>query len=149
MNKVPLLLVMLTLTANRAFCDLVDEGIAKYGNRDYDGAIADYTKAIERNPNYAIAYSCRGNAKQAEGDIGGAIADYTKAIKLKPDYAFAYYNRGNAKRVKGDYDGAIVDFTKAIERTPTMHSHTMTAAMRSMPKAIVTVPSLIGQKPSN
>ena len=31
-----------------------NRGNAKYDLQDYDGAIADYTKAIELNPNYAV-----------------------------------------------------------------------------------------------
>ena len=95
-----------------------NRGIAKRAKGDLDGAIADYTKAIELKPDYAVAYSNRGAAKQAKGDLDGAIADFTKAIELKPDYPHAYVNRGIAKRAKGDSDGAIADCTKAIELKP-------------------------------
>ena len=95
-----------------------DRGIAKRKKGDLDGAIADFTKAIELKPNYAEAYANRGNAKQAKGDLDGAIADSTNAIELKPDDAEAYTNRGNAKRAKGDLDGAIADSTKTIELKP-------------------------------
>ena len=37
-------------------------GIAYRNLEDYDAAIADYTKAIEINPNYAEAYNNRGIA---------------------------------------------------------------------------------------
>jgi tetratricopeptide (TPR) repeat protein len=36
--------------------------------RDTKGAIADYTKAIELNPQYADAYYNRGNTKSKLGD---------------------------------------------------------------------------------
>ena len=38
-------------------------GVEKYDKKDYQGAIADYDKAIELNPKYADAYYKRGNAK--------------------------------------------------------------------------------------
>jgi tetratricopeptide (TPR) repeat protein len=63
-------------------------GYAK-GARDIDGAIADFTKAIEANPKYAEAYYYRGLARHAKRDLDGAIADFTKAVELKPDFADA------------------------------------------------------------
>src|SRR5271166_1076835 len=95
-----------------------NRGNAKDNKGDSDGAIADYSKAIELKPDYANAYYNRGVAKQAKSDLDGAIADYSKAIELKPDFAQAYYNRGYAKQAKGDLDGAFADFTKAIKLKP-------------------------------
>ena len=71
----------------------------EYWNRAYDksengdnyGAIADYTKAIELDPDYANAYYNRAILKRDLKDYYGAIADYTKAIELNPDYVDAYY----------------------------------------------------------
>ena len=85
---------------------------------DYYGAIADYTKAIELNPNYADAYNNRGNAKENLKDYYGAIADYNKVIELNPNDADAYYNRGISKEKLKDNYGAIADYTKAIELNP-------------------------------
>ena len=87
----------------------------KTENGDYYGAIADYTKAIEINPNEAIAYYNRGLAKYYLKDYYGAVADYTKAIEINPNDGDTYYNRGLAKYDLKDYEGAISDSTKAIE----------------------------------
>ena len=65
--------------------------------KDDYGAIADFTKAIELDPDDAVAYYNRGNSKRKLKDYYGAIADYTKAIELDPDVADAYYNRGWSK----------------------------------------------------
>jgi len=51
---------------------------------DYDGAIDDYTKAIELNPKEAQHYRYRGEARLGKGDLDGALADFTQAAKLKP-----------------------------------------------------------------
>ena len=90
-------------------------GNSKYYFKDYKGAIADYTKAIELKYRYTEAYNSRGLVKFDLQDYIGAIADYTKAIELNPNYADAYKNIGVAKYYLGDYDGAIADLNKAIE----------------------------------
>src|SRR6266545_3738910 len=43
-----------------------------------DGAIDDYTKAIEINPRFAKAYNSRGSARFYKGDHDGATADFEK-----------------------------------------------------------------------
>ena len=94
--------------------------------QDIKGAISDYTKAIEINPN-GLAYNDRGFLKSTIKDYKGAILDYTKAIELSPnflsykdiempfDMSLLYLNRGNAKAALNDYKGAVLDFSKAVE----------------------------------
>ena len=75
------------------------EDFARRGNTrseqgELDGAIADFTKAIELDPGLAEAYTNRGIARGRTGDLDGAIADHTKTIELKPQLTAAYLNRG-------------------------------------------------------
>src|SRR5437016_5330741 len=79
--------------------------------KDYDGAIANLTKAIELNGNYAEAYYNRGLARRQKGDIDGAIADYTAALRINPKYAEAHLARAIARELNVDQDGAILDYT--------------------------------------
>ena len=62
--------------------DHLNRGNTKYHLRDYQGAIADYTKAIEINPQYALNYINRGIAKGMSGDHYGACSDYKKAVSV-------------------------------------------------------------------
>jgi tetratricopeptide (TPR) repeat protein len=85
------------------------------------GALADYNKAIELDPNIAIAYFNRGQLKYyADKNFTGAIADYTKAIELHTDAQEddIFFARANAKMQLKDFAGAIADFTKTIELNP-------------------------------
>jgi tetratricopeptide (TPR) repeat protein len=98
--------------------DYYKRGVAKQFKDDYDGAIADSTRAIKLDPKYVPAYYLRGVAKQEKGDSDGATADFNRAIELDPKFASAYNNRGLARQGKGNSDGAIADFNRAIELDP-------------------------------
>lgn len=91
---------------------------AKYAQKDYSGAIADYNKVIEIDPNHAEAYDKRGSAKLGQEDYSGALSDYTKAIEINPEFAGVYFNQGLLRYTQQDYYGAIADFTKIIEIDP-------------------------------
>ena len=77
--------------------DLVNRGIEKGKKGDLDGAIADFTRAIELNPKDDAPYYNRAQAKWLRKDRAGAIADYTRAIELGSTNPAAYNNRGNAR----------------------------------------------------
>ena len=49
---------------NRTIQTLSDSGLVKYSNRDYIGAIVDYTQTIQLKPDYATVYYNHGNAKE-------------------------------------------------------------------------------------
>jgi tetratricopeptide (TPR) repeat protein len=62
--------------------EFVKRGNVKYAKHDLDGAIEDYSKAIELDPKLAEAYDSRGYIKKAKGDQAGADADFAQAAKL-------------------------------------------------------------------
>ena len=67
--------------------------------KDYQGAFADYSKAIQLDPQVAGNYYNFGVAKMQLKDYQGAIADFSKAIQLDPQYDIAYNNREFSKGV--------------------------------------------------
>jgi tetratricopeptide (TPR) repeat protein len=67
-------------TARRHF----NQGVANYNSGNYEQAIADYNKAIELDPNYALAYNNRWNACADSGDLEQAIADFERYLELAP-----------------------------------------------------------------
>ncbi len=94
-------------------------GAARYWKKgDFDGAITDYTRAIELDPEYAEAYDYRGFAHLNNGDIDKAIADYTKAIDIDQELTEAYKDRATAYLANSDFGNAINDYTKAIQLDP-------------------------------
>ncbi|MCX5692556.1 MAG: tetratricopeptide repeat protein, partial [Candidatus Omnitrophica bacterium] len=65
--------------------EALDKGIEYAQKGKYDEAISEYNEAIEINPNYAEAYSNRGDAYAKQGNLSQAISDCTKAIGINPD----------------------------------------------------------------
>jgi tetratricopeptide (TPR) repeat protein len=98
--------------------NLVNRGIEKAKKGDLDGAIADFDRAAELNPQDDAPYYNRAQAKRLKNDTAGAIADYTRAIELGSTNPAAYNNRGNARAENNDQDGAIADYTHAIKLKP-------------------------------
>ena len=109
----------------------ISQGNEKRNRGDYDGAIADFDRAIEIDPDNAGAYHGRGEAKRGKGDYDGAITDCDRAIELDPDDPGGCNIRGMSKWQKGDYEGAITDFDRAIEVDP---GHTGAYYIRGMIK---------------
>lgn len=120
----------------------------KAENGDYQGAIADATKAIQIAPSYGKAFVIRANARRLSGDYQGALADtnrspnyasadydcamrrlaagddppgladFNQRIQLDPKNAGAYEGRSCIKLGQKDYQGAIVDIDRAIQLDP-------------------------------
>ncbi|HBL10236.1 MAG TPA: hypothetical protein DD379_02140 [Cyanobacteria bacterium UBA11162] len=59
-----------------------NRGLARKELGDNQGAIADYTQAIKRNSNHALAYYDRGLAHANVGNRQSAIKDLQQAAKL-------------------------------------------------------------------
>ena len=92
---------------------------ARVEARDFDGAIADATRAIELDPRSALAWTIRGAARSWKGDVDGSLADASRAVELDPRSARAWTQRGIARRKKGSVQDAFDDESKAIELDPT------------------------------
>jgi tetratricopeptide (TPR) repeat protein len=99
----------------------VRAGNEKFNNKDYVGAISDYSRSIDLEPNLSVAYSDRGVAKFVLyhfADATHAIADLNRAISLDPKSDFAYFSRGNVEFLFAHYPDAIADYNQAIALAP-------------------------------
>ena len=77
-------------------------------NRDYDGAIEHFNKAIELDSTLATAYFGRGTTYNLKGMQTRAIEDLQKSIEL--DFTSAYGNLGWTYFDIGDYAAALENF---------------------------------------
>ncbi|MBD1924416.1 tetratricopeptide repeat protein [Microcoleus sp. FACHB-831] len=92
---------------------LNNQGVDKLDQKDYKGAIADFSQALSLEPQNAKAYFNRGFAYYNLENYQKAIEDYTKAIEINPVDAEAFYNRGLAYSNLDSDRAAIQDFEKA------------------------------------
>jgi len=89
---------------------------------DTNGAIEDYTRAIELDPTNALAYVRRGMAYDANGEYEKEIDDYTAALALKGVERNAQgavlAMRGDVHLRLGNPKDAIADFDRALVLDP-------------------------------
>ena len=94
------------------------EGISKYKKRDFQGAIVDFTYAIEKDPvNPDILYE-RGMSYFHINKRSLALMDLDKALELQPNNPYRYSSRAFMKDACGDIIGAVEDYKMAIELDP-------------------------------
>jgi len=110
---------------NSEITAFMQSGAAHYRAKEYDAAIADFTKAIEGNQNSASAYYGRGIVYAAKGDMDWAVAEWEAALRIEPGHAkarssllAAYNKRGNAYAQKREFDLAAGEFNLAIRLDP-------------------------------
>lgn len=82
---------------------------------DVDGAIAEWTRYIDKSPDFFGGYYRRGFFKDLSQQTDAAIEDYDMSIMLNPDYAYAYLGKGDMLLRKGQTEGAMEAYRKVIE----------------------------------
>lgn len=87
--------------------------------KNYDAAVADFTKLIEYNKKPASAYSYRAKAKAEGNNLKGAIEDINQAIKMTKVPLTYYLSRAEYKAADNDFEGAIGDCQLALDIQPT------------------------------
>lgn len=89
-------------------------GYLKHNSKNLNGAIEDYTKAIDLDKTHATSYISRGSAYMDLKKYNEAISDYSKSINLKPGEALSYAYRGRGFYEIGNLEKAIIDLDKSI-----------------------------------
>ncbi|HEY4415941.1 MAG TPA: tetratricopeptide repeat protein [Verrucomicrobiae bacterium] len=97
-----------------------------------EAALADYTKAIELNPNAVNARKGRAyllllqwsfdpassDSTKSQNDLNLVITDCSKIIESEPANASVYCQRGIAQNYRGNLNGALQDFGLALQIDP-------------------------------
>jgi tetratricopeptide (TPR) repeat protein len=90
-------------------------GDALNKKRDYDGAIAAFSKAYEADPDNVSYVNSRGIAYSNKGDDEHALADYDLCLQTRPKFASPYNNRGLIFMRNGDLQRALGEFNSAVQ----------------------------------
>ncbi|MGB7377426.1 MAG: trypsin-like peptidase domain-containing protein [Rivularia sp. (in: cyanobacteria)] len=94
--------------------DFYLKGVDNAQKGDYQGAIFQFTQAINNNPNYAEAYYNRGNARLVLENNQQAINDFEQATKINPNYIDAYLSKRDAHAKLSPTGRKIADQTQAM-----------------------------------
>ncbi len=95
--------------------DHYNQGRAHVRKKHYDRALIAFSKAIDKNPQYAKAYFARGliYLYYQNRDRDRALSDFNKAIEIAPRFGDAYAERAMVHLAKEEYDQARADVQKA------------------------------------
>ena len=84
----------------------------------YDEAQRNYAKALDLDPNYALAHDGLGLLAQRRGALEAAAAHFQKAIDLDSTLAAASNNLGNIHYQNGALEKAAAAYQAAVRQAP-------------------------------
>jgi len=97
---------------------LVNLGLALKRSGNLPEAIIVYRKALEMDPNSAMAHNNLGKVLQESGNTLTALEEYRIALAIRPDFPEALYNLGNSLRQVGDLGQSAASLRRALELRP-------------------------------
>ncbi len=90
-------------------------GDIKQRQRNFHGAMMDYTRAERVEPENPRLFVSRSAVHISEGNLKDAVQDCDRAIKLDPNDADAWYNRACADYMGRNNEGALRSLEKAVK----------------------------------
>jgi tetratricopeptide (TPR) repeat protein len=112
------------LSQEMSYLTLLVLGFVRFEARDWDGAIARLTDALNQRsvPEEIVdafaLHLTRGSAYLQIGAWERAEQDYSRVLQSKPDHARAYLGRAVARMNAGDLDGALTDVNESLRVDP-------------------------------
>lgn len=100
----------------------IDQGEKAFTSGDLEGALADYKKALEVNPNLYAAALFAGDAEYKLGHLDEAGFWFAKAIAIDPNVETAYRYWGDTLEKAGEHREAEDEFIKAVIAEPYLRS---------------------------
>jgi len=90
------------------------QGMNYVKSRDWGPAISEFSVAIKKDPNYAVAYANRAIAYMQTGKLNKAQMDLSEAVRLAPKDPFAHYNLAALYARQNRLDLALDELDSAL-----------------------------------
>lgn len=90
-------------------------GLEKMQGGDFAGALQEFDRVLQINPQLVDAYYKRGRCRFELGDRTGAIVDYNQALQLQSERTEIYLSRGLTKLALKDNTGALADAEQTLK----------------------------------
>lgn len=94
------------------------EGLSHFYRERYDAAIDAFSKALETNPGFRLAYLHRAIAYSEQKRYDQALADYGRVLELEPNNPLAYVSQGITYYEQERYGLAVYSFSRALDLDP-------------------------------
>lgn len=93
-------------------------GFAQLALGSITGGLADINRALEIDPEFALAHNYKGVVFDMNGIEEQAILEFTRAIELAPGMTDAYVNRSRVYLEMSDGESALADMNTALTLDP-------------------------------
>jgi tetratricopeptide (TPR) repeat protein len=97
---------------------LFEEGVRAFVSGEFEKSESRFSRLIETEPRFSLAYVSRGAARLRLEKLSQAIEDFDTAVGLNPDSPRAFHLRGLARERLGAGQSALEDLDRAIELDP-------------------------------
>lgn len=103
-------------TLREAMADLnMDRAKVAFVQGKFEEAVEAFSKAIEEDPQNAIAFHSRGTARLKLKDFEGSIPDFSECLRLNKANQKAMCSRATAYLALGRLEEAMEDFNRALD----------------------------------
>ncbi len=113
---VVLVLGSCTIACAEDYLDFYEQGEFALAIEKWGRAVDLFTKSIQDNANFFMAYHNRAIAYSRLGEYDKSIEDLSKAVQLNPDYSDAYGRMGLVYEIKRNYPEALKAYKEALAR---------------------------------
>ena len=96
----------------------VRKGNYRLEDAQYEEAVKEFSEALEKNPEHAMARLGLAVTYMQTGKDFEALQEFNLVLKINPELAAAFANRGVLYDRLGEYKKALADYRKALELDP-------------------------------